>query len=247
MARAQIGTSGFYYDHWKDGVFYPKDLTKKEWFQFYASRFKSVELNNTFYRLPREKTFKDWYQKSPPGFVFALKGSRFISHVKKFKDSQEAWVNFYNRAKLLKEKLGPVLFQTPPSWRVNLDRLKDFLEVASSQVRLAFEFRHPSWFKKEVYQVLEEYKAGLCWVSSPDWPTAGVLTADFIYLRFHGQERLYSSNYSDKQLKVWAEKLKGWLKEGQDVYAYFNNDALGYAPRNAETLINLVKGDCYTG
>lgn len=243
MARAHIGTSGFYYDHWKDGVFYPQGLPKSQWLEFYTSRFDTVELNNTFYRLPREKTFQDWHRKSPPGFVFSLKGSRFISHVKKFKDPQETWGNFYNRAKLLEEKLGPVLFQTPPSWRVNLDRLKDLLAVVPSSVRLAFEFRHPSWFKKEVYQVLEGHQAGLCWVSSPDWPTAEVLTADFVYLRFHGQKRLYSSNYSGQELKEWADKFGKWLKEGRDVYAYFNNDALGYAPKNAETLMKLVEGE----
>lgn len=240
MVRAHIGTSGFYYDHWKDGIFYPPDLAKKEWLRFYASRFETVELNTTFYRLPAEETFRSWYQITPRDFVFALKGSRFLSHVKKFKDAGEVWNNFYHRAKLLKEKLGPVLFQTPPSWKKDAGRLESFLKIISKKLPLAFEFRHPSWFDEEVYRVLKKFNVSLCFVSSPDWPTAEVITTDFIYIRFHGEAGLYSSNYSDRKLSLWAKKFKKWIKEGRDVYAYFNNDALGYAPKNALTLIKLV-------
>ena len=241
MAKAFIGTSGFSYKHWGNGVFYPQGFPPREWFNFYASQFDTVEINSTFYRLPKIEVFEGWYKKAPKDFVFVLKGSRFISHVKKFKDPKEPWEVFYQRAKTLKEKLGPILFQTPPSWKRNVKRLEGFLEIVPGTVRFAFEFRHPSWFDEEVYGVLKRFNACLCFVSSPDWPTAEILTADFVYVRFHGEEKLYASNYSDEKLKKWAEKFKKWLKKGKDVYAYFNNDALGYAPQNARTLRNFCK------
>ena len=241
MARAFIGTSGFSYSHWKDGVFYPKGLSQREWFSFYASQFDTVEINSTFYRLPRVEVFEGWYKKAPKDFVFVLKGSRFLSHVKKFKDPKEPWEIFYEKALILKEKLGPILFQTPPSWQKDLSRLQNFLKIVPKNLRFAFEFRHPSWFNEEVYEVLKKFNACLCFVSSPDWPTAEVFRADFIYVRFHGEERLYSSDYSDKKLKEWAQKFKKWLKDGRDVYAYFNNDALGYAPENAKTLKRFLR------
>ena len=241
MARAFVGTSGFYYNHWKDGVFYPKGLPKKEWFRFYTSRFNTVELNSTFYRLPKIEVFKNWYKKAPKDFVFVLKGSRFISHIKKFGEVEEAWEQFWERARLLGEKLGPILFQTPPSWQKDVGRLRRFLEIVPRNVRFAFEFRNASWFDEEVYEILRNFGACLCFVSSPSWPTAEVVTSDFIYVRFHGEERLYASNYSEEKLRKWAEKFKKWLGEGKDVYAYFNNDALGYAPKNAEILKKLLE------
>lgn len=241
MARAFIGTSGFSYKHWGGGVFYPKGLSQREWFNFYASQFDTVEINSTFYRLPRVEVFQGWYKKAPKDFVFVLKGSRFISHVKKFKDPKDSWGVFYQRAKILKEKLGPILFQTPPSWQKDLGRLENFLKIVPKNLRLALEFRHPSWFDEEVYASLRKFSACLCFISSPDWPTAEVLTADFVYIRFHGEERLYSSSYSDNKLKSWAEKFNKWLRSGKDIYTYFNNDALGYAPENARTLKEFLK------
>lgn len=240
MAKAYIGTSGFFYKHWADGVFYPKGFPQRKWFNFYTSRFDTVEINSTFYRLPKIEVFQSWYKEAPKDFTFVLKGSRFISHIKKFKDPKEPWRAFYERAKVLKEKLGPILFQTPPSWKKNTERLESFLKIIPRNLRLVFEFRHPSWLDEEVYQILRKFNVCPCFVSSPDWPTVEILTADFVYVRFHGDKRLYTSNYSDAKLKEWAGKFEKWLEKGRDVYAYFNNDALGYAPENAKTLRNLI-------
>jgi uncharacterized protein YecE (DUF72 family) len=241
MPRAFIGTSGFSYKHWGNGVFYPKGLSQKEWLDFYTGCFDTVEINSTFYHLPEISVFQDWYKRVPKDFTLVLKGSRFITHVKKFKDPKDSWDIFYQSAQILKEKLGPILFQTPPFWKKDLRRLEDFLKIIPQGIRLAFEFRHPSWFREEVYKILGKFNACLCVVSSPDWPTAEVLTSDFVYIRFHGEKRLYTSNYSDEELKVWAEKFKKWLREGRDVYAFFNNDALGYAPENAKALKDFLE------
>jgi uncharacterized protein YecE (DUF72 family) len=242
MPRVFIGTSGFSYKHWGNGVFYPKGLPQSEWFNFYASYFNTVEINSTFYRLPKVEVFESWYRKAPQDFIFVLKGNRFMTHIKKFKDPKDSWDLFHQRAQVLKEKLGPILFQTPPSWKKDLRRLEGFLEIIPENLRLVFEFRHPSWFEGEVYKILRKHNnTCLCFVSSPNWPTAEVVTSDFIYVRLHGEERLYSSTYSDKQLKSWAQKFKKWLGEGKDVYAYFNNDALGYGPENAKKLRQFLR------
>lgn len=241
MPRAFIGTSGFSYKHWGDEVFYPRGLSQGKWFTYYASCFDTVEINSTFYRLPKITVFQNWYKKAPKDFVFVLKGSRSLTHLKKFKDPKEPWNIFYQRAQVLKEKLGPILFQTPPSWKKDPKRLEDFLRIVPKSLRLAFEFRHPSWFEEEVYRILQKFNACLCFVSSPHWPTARVPTADFVYVRFHGEEGLYSSSYSAERLEEWAKRFRNWIKEGRDVYAFFNNDALGYAPANAKKLREFLK------
>jgi uncharacterized protein YecE (DUF72 family) len=250
----RIGTSGYTYDHWR-GVFYPEDLPSKRWLEYYTKFFKTVELNVTFYRLLQEAAFKSWYKRTPKDFIFVLKGSRFITHVKKLHEVGPATKLFFSRANFLKEKLGVVLWQLPPSWKKNIERLESFLKMVTkkhgiasrssnarndSPVRQVFEFRHKSWFCEEIYKLLKKYKAALCVADSPEFPMAEVVTANFVYLRFHGGKILYGSRYSKKEMQEWARKIKKWAKNGFDVYAYFNNDAFGYAVENAKELKKLL-------
>ncbi len=252
--KVYIGTSGYTYYHWR-GVFYPENLPSYKWLEHYTKFFDTVELNVTFYRLPQESTFKSWYRRTPKEFVFVLKGSRFITHVKKLQGVSQATKLFFDRANLLKEKLGVILWQLPPSWKKNIERLESFLKATTKKYeiatrpsgarndnfsRQAFEFRHQSWFCDEVYKLLRKYKAALCLADSPYFPRVEKVTADFVYLRFHGGKILYGSRYSKKEMEVWAQKIKKWTKKGLDVYAYFNNDAFGYAVENAKELKKLL-------
>ncbi len=233
-----VGTSGYNYPHWGGGVFYPTNLPQKNWLEYYAKYFDTVELNVTFYRLPKKETFEGWYRRTPPHFIFAVKGSRFITHVKRLSDCEEPLKLFFNRANGLKEKLGVVLWQLPPGLHLNLMRLENFCRLLrekkySKNVRHAFEFRHQSWFCSTVYQLLEKEGFSLCIAHSNRWPSEEALTANFVYLRFHGGLVLYGSNYSYQELQEWADKAKSWLIGKRDIFAYFNNDAYGYALKNA--------------
>lgn len=244
--KALIGTSGYSYSHWWDGVFYPADVPQKKWLEFYANSFDTVELNVSFYRLPKRETFDGWRKRTPASFVFAVKGSRFITHIKKLKDCQEPLSLFFDHAGALGEKLGCVLWQLPPNLHADRDKLAGFCKLLKRAdvpkgTRQAFEFRHQSWFTEEIYQVLRENNFSLCIAHSTRWPYQEVTTADFIYLRFHGGEVLYGSNYSDKELAEWASKARRWLGEGKDIFAYFNNDAHGYAVDNAIKLRTLIE------
>jgi uncharacterized protein YecE (DUF72 family) len=264
MSKAYIGTSGYIYDHWYS-VFYPEDLTKDKWLEYYCKFFDTVELNVTFYRLPFESAFKGWYKRTPDNFLFTVKGSRFITHIKKLNDPKEPLELLFSRVKHLKEKLGVILWQLPPQFKANPDKLEKFCSLLHSftpSLRYSFEFRHESWFCPEIYEVLKKYNMALVICDYPfqlatrlparqvgDKRTAirerkqivVPETADFIYLRRHGATALYASNYSDEQLKQDAEQIKKWLKSSKDVYIYFNNDAYGYAVKNALKLKELLK------
>ena len=243
MARLLIGTSGYVYPHWRGGVFYPKNLPLKKELEYYAQNFKTVELNNPFYRLPESKTFKNWQKRVPQDFIFAVKVSRFITHIKKLKNCEKAWQVFLKRALNLKEKLGPFLFQFPPNWKKDLKRIEDFLKFLQKNDQkylYVFEFRHPSWFEENLFAILRKYQnATLCLADSPKWPFCEVITGSFVYIRMHGGKILYGSNYSKKELKDWAKKIKKYLKKNLDVYVYFNNDAYGFALKNAKELFHL--------
>ncbi|HDJ30359.1 MAG TPA: DUF72 domain-containing protein [bacterium] len=245
MVKLFIGTSGFSYSHWEDGVFYPKNLSRTRHLQYYASQFNTVELNSPFYHLPNAKTFQGWRKRTPENFVFAVKVSRFITHVKKLKDCKKEWEEFLKRASFLEEKLGPFLFQFPASWHKNLPRLKDFvgmLRKTSKDFRFAFEFRHKSWFSDDVYKFFEEQKnLSFCITDSPYWPSVEKVFGEFAYFRMHGGRSLYSSKYSQKELKELAHKIKKCLRQELDVYCYFNNDAHGYACENAKELQKLCQ------
>lgn len=235
-----IGTSGYNYEHWRS-VFYPENLPSSKWLEHYVKHFKTVELNVTFYRLPQEAAFKSWYRRTPADFLFALKGSRFISHIKKLKGTKTAIKLFFDRAKLLKEKFGMVLWQFAPGWKVNVQRFLRFLKILKRyKIPQAFEFRNETWFCQEIYGLLKKYNYALVLADSPRYPLVEKLTADYVYIRFHGGKILYGSNYSKKELLYWAEKIKKWKKQRRDVYCYFNNDARGFAVKNAGELKKMI-------
>lgn len=241
MPELQIGCSGFSYQHWK-GLFYPEDLSQRKWLEYYSNVFRSVELNVTFYRLPRPATFDAWHQQVPPDFVFSLKGSRFISHVKKLCDPAEPLKVFFESALRLKEKLAVVLWQLPPSFKMNHDRFAAFLsQLRSYPVRHAFEFRHESWIAPHIIDLCTMHGIGLCMA---DWPTFIddlPMTADFVYMRRHGHGGSYATRYSMAELQKDAARIRNYLNSGKSVFIYFNNDAHGYAPENAQQLRELLQ------
>ncbi len=230
-----IGASGWHYDHWQ-GRFYPEDLPRSDWLSFYSRQFSTVELNASFYRLPTENAFMKWYRASPAEFLFAVKVSRFITHIKQLKDAEEPLKTFLARTALLKEKLGPLLYQLPPGLHRDDERLESFLNILPGNLQHAFEFRHESWLDEAVFELLRRYHAGLCIFDMPSLTCPPVATADFAYVRFHGSQGLYSSCYSDEELAGWASRIAGLPEHVRTVYIYFNNDAQGYALKNAQTL-----------
>jgi len=262
MPNLFIGTSGWIYSHW-DGIFYPEKLSSKAKLKYYSQYFKTVEINYSFYHLPKSSTYQNWYSQTPKDFVFAIKASRFITHIKRLKGVKEAWEQFLESALNLKEKLGPILFQFPPSFQAsaeNIKRLKDFFEICdktamtecqnfvrgrasykSYNLKYALEFRHDSWCNKKIYKILRKYNVAWVIADSPRYPRADVVTANFIYIRLHGSKSMFASKYTKEELKILAKKIKNWLKQKLDIYCYFNNDAYGYAVENAKELLNLCK------
>lgn len=238
QGAVRIGTSGWQYDHWK-GVLYPDLSSPDDWFEIYADRFDTVEVNNTFYHLPDATIFDAWHDQAPPGFRYTLKFSRYGSHLKKLKDPAGSIGNFCERAERLKAYLGPVLVQLPPHWHVDVDRLDTFLAEAPRRIRWAVEFRDPSWLCEEVYDCLRRHGAALCIHDMiEDHPRE--ITGGWVYLRYHGPEPW--GCYSHQALSAEARRIRRHLDHGRDVYAYFNNDAEGYAVRNAADLARYVDG-----
>ena len=249
--KLYIGTSGWAYNHWI-GIFYPKELPSKDRLKYFSSYFNTAEINYSFYHLPTESTYKKWYQETPKDFVFSVKASRFITHIKRLKGVKIAWKKFLQNALHLKEKLGPILFQFPPSFKAtneNIKRVEEFLEnsqrirekkfAKDSRVKLAFEFRHPSWCSQEIYKLLEKYNAAWVIADSKSYPKEEICTSDFVYIRMHGPGELFASKYSDSQIKKLSNLIKKYLKNNKEVYVYFNNDFYGYAIENAKTLKRL--------
>lgn len=239
-----IGTSGWTYYDWV-GVFYPESLPSGERLGYFSKHFATAEINYSFYHLPRPETFEKWYRESSPGFVFAVKVSRFITHIKRLEGAEEAWQIFLGNALSLKEKLGPFLFQFPPSFRATdetVARLERFLTmISASDHKFAFEFRHSSWCAPPAYEVLRKYGAAWVIADSSRYPKAEAVTSRFVYVRMHGPEKLFASRYSHKDLAALASKIRGWQGDGLDVYVYFNNDYYGYAVENARELIELLR------
>lgn len=232
----RIGCSGYNYPHWR-GVFYPDDLPKKHWFDHYVQHFDCVEINNTFYKLPGADTFDRWREHAPPHFVYALKLSRYGTHQKRLKDPQQWIGNFTQVADRLGEHLGPILAQLPPNWKPDPDRLAAFLDADSGRHRWAIEVRDERWLVDEVYSVLREHGAALCWHDMIDGHPH-VDTADFVYWRFHGSDRSrrYAGSYSPQALAAHAGRLAESLAAGREVYAFFNNDEHGCAVQDAQRL-----------
>jgi len=237
-----IGTSGFSYSHWENGIFYPKNLPKRKQLEYYSQHFNTVELNSPFYHLPKKETFSKWREEVGDNFLFSLKVSKSITHIKRLNDCERDWREFFERAKNLKEKLGPFLFQFPPNFKKDVKVFQKFLKILPKNYLFAFEFRHPSWFSNEVYKIFKKRKnTCFCWIDSPKWPQLNTLVGDFLYIRFHGKESLYRSCYSEKELKEWSEVIKKYLKKGFKVFVYFNNDFQGFAVQNAKTLASYLK------
>jgi uncharacterized protein YecE (DUF72 family) len=240
-AGLHIGTSGWHYKHWK-GNFYPADLPPAQYLAWYMRHFKTVEINNCFYRLPAESAVQNWREQTPKDFCFAVKGSRFITHLKRLLEPEAALRTYLDRVQLLGPKLGPILFQLPPNWGVNLERLEAFLAALPAKKHpYVFEFRDPSWYTDAVYRLLEQYGAALC---LHDWRgerSPQELTADFTYIRFHGATGKYQGNYTAAMLESWAEKISDWHRQLRDIYVYFNNDVGGHAIKNALELESRLK------
>ncbi|HEY6963180.1 MAG TPA: DUF72 domain-containing protein [Gaiellaceae bacterium] len=233
----RIGCSGWNYAHWRNDVFYPSRCAPRNWLRFYAKHFDTVEINMTFYRLPKEHIVQRWVLESPPGFAFAVKVSRYVTHIKRLMETPEHLPLLYERIRplLRSPKLGPILWQLPPTFAVDLDRLANVLEyVQNDGYRHAFEFRHPSWFQDETYTLLREHRVALVIGDRPQVNDfqAHELTADFAFVRFHGGTHGANGNYSHAELDAWVERFALWSRE-VDVWAYFNNDWEGYAIENA--------------
>jgi uncharacterized protein YecE (DUF72 family) len=238
----RIGTSGFHYKHWK-GPFYPEKCPNSKLLDYYLQHFDTVELNNSFYRLPEASAFDCWREATPAGFVFAVKASRFLTHNKKLKDPENALNNLLPRAVHLGPKLGPVLFQLPPHWRVNRQRLMNLLEILPRDLRYAFEFRELSWMSDEVESVLNKFNAAFCIYELAGYHSPLRVIADFTYVRLHGPDPgKYQGSYSDERLRDWARQIETWATQLKAIYVYFDNDQFGYAPANAATLRTMVLG-----
>ena len=239
----RIGCSGWNYDHWRHGVFYPERCPASRWLRYYAQFFDTVELNSTFYRLPRTTAVARWVAESPPGFVFAVKVSRYVTHVKRLLETEQHLPLLLERIAPLSRspKLGPLLWQLPPTFRRDDERLAAALDAFPRELRHALEFRHESWFRPDVMALLRERNVALVIADRPE--IAGFqtheLTADFAFVRFHWGARGGGGNYAGSELDEWAERIRTWGERG-DVFAYFNNDWEGYAPRNALGLMRRL-------
>ena len=232
MSAIRIGCSGWNYQHWRHGVFYPPRLPARRWLDFYARSFDTVEINSTFYRLPRQSAVANWVRESRPGFVFAVKMSRYATHIKRLRDLAPSIALFYDRIRpfLGSPKFGPVLWQLPPGFRRDDARLAEALEQLPPG-RHCFEFRDDSWFVEEVYELLRAHGVALVIGDTPRREYPRVLTADWTFLRFHHGKRGRNGNYSERELEEWARRIESWAAE-HEVFAYFNNDWNGYAVRN---------------
>lgn len=231
-----VGTSGWQYDDWR-AVFYPERLPKRAWLAHYSAAFPTVEVNNSFYRLPSEDTFARWREESADGFVLAVKASRFITHIRRLRDCREPVSLLWSRARRLGGKLGPVLFQLPPRFGADTDLLEGFLRILPEPMLAAFEFRDRSWETEGVYETLDRAGAALVLADRPGARVPGIVTGGWSYVRFH-QGTETSPGYTRPKLARWAGRIAGL--DARDVYAYFNNDTGGAAPRDARTLIGLL-------
>ncbi len=238
-AAVHIGTSGWHYRHWC-GPFYEEKLPPAKMLPFYLRHFDTVELNNSFYKLPTISALECWRDSTPAGFCFAVKASRFITHNKKLKDPENALQHFLPRVEGLGKKLGPILFQLPPSWRVNLERLEEFLAALPRKHRYAFEFREHTWHTARVYEILHRHHAAFCIFQLAGFQSPAEVTTDFVYIRLHGPGGKYQGSYSHAQLSQWAERVRQWSEALKAIYVYFDNDQAGYAAQNALELKKLV-------
>ena len=237
MEAVRIGCSGWQYKHWR-GSFYPADLPAARWLEHYAEHFDTVELNNSFYRLPSTENFSAWRERVPAGFLYAVKASRYLTHMKKLKEPADPLRLFFSRARALRDRLGPVLYQLPPRFPLNLNRLATFLSALPKSRRHAIEFRDTSWYVDDTYELLQRHHVALCVHDMAGSATGQTLVGPFVYVRLHGPQR-YSGRYPDAALARWADWIAETTLDGTPAYIYFNNDIGGHAPRDAVRLREL--------
>lgn len=239
-APIHIGTSGWVYLHWKQR-FYPTDLPIRQWLSFYANYFQSVEINNSFYRLPNRNTLVRWANCVPPSFLFSVKASRYITHMKKLLGTIHSTQVLLRRVSVLENRLGPILFQLPPRWKINTNRLDQFLGALSDDYRYAFEFRDQSWINSEILALLTRHHAAFCVYDFDGYQSPRVITTDFAYVRLHGPDGPYRGYYDQSILADWANTLTAWAAQGHEVFCYFDNDNLANAAHNAAQLCDLIR------
>ena len=237
--RVHIGTSGWHYKHWR-GPFYPIDLKTADMLLFYVGRLDTVEINNSFYRLPVATAVKNWYEVTPAKFCFSVKGSRYLTHMKKLKDPEPGLAKFFRPIDKLKEKLGPVVFQLPPGWQCNAERLASFLAALPRKHRYAFELRDATWHNQTIYSLLCRHNAAFCIYELAGFQSPAEITADFAYVRLHGPLGAYQGSYTREHLVGWARQIHGWRGTLKDIYIYFDNDQNGFAALNALELKDMV-------
>jgi uncharacterized protein YecE (DUF72 family) len=235
----RIGASGWHYKHWR-GPFYDPKIPAARMLSFYIEHFDTVEINNSFYKLPSEETFAAWRDATPANFRYAVKASRFITHNKKLSDPQSALDKFFPRVAALDKKLGPILFQLPPQWQVNAERLESFLQALPTRYRYTFELRNPTWHNADIYRILSAYNAAFCIFHLAGFQTPLEITADFTYVRLHGPGGKYQGSYSEEALHKWADQIRRWRRRLKQIYVYFDNDQEAFAVRNALELKRMV-------
>jgi len=240
LGKVRVGTSGWHYKHWI-GPFYPPDMRPPKMLRWYAERFDTVEINNSFYRLPAETAFETWCRETTPDFCFAVKASRYITHNRKLADPESAKEKFISLVEKLGSRLGPILFQLPPNWKVNAERLDKFLTALPRRYRYVFEFRNPTWNVAPVYEALRRHNAAYCIYELAGFQSPIEITADFTYVRLHGPGNKYQGDYSGKILRSWAKRIEAWRRELKHTFVYFDNDQAGFAPKNALELKHLIE------
>ena len=238
--KVYIGTSGYTYKSW-NAAFYPKELPKRLRLEYFATQFPTVEINATFYRLPTENMALGWAKRAPRPFTYALKGSRFITHMKKLTNLDNGLDNYFLRIHPMKGRVGIILWQLPPMLQKDLPRLDDFLaQLRPYRYRHAVEFRHASWYSDDTFALLKKHKAAHVALSALNMPMNLTVTADNVYIRFHGLEGGFAHDYTRKELEPWANFCREQAAAGRTVYAYFNNDVNVRAPENAKMLMEMV-------
>jgi uncharacterized protein YecE (DUF72 family) len=238
-ASIRVGCSGWQYKHWRE-LFYPKDLPQTRWFGFYAEHFDTVEINSSFYHLPKASTFEKWRDQAPSGFCYAIKANRFITQAKKLLDCEESMERMMSATRHLGDRLGPMLYQLPPSLHLDLERLENFLNLLPNDVINVFEFRHKSWYVDEAYALLDRFGASLCLHDMRASETERLAVGPATYVRFHGGVGKYWGRYPDEKLMDWAGWLVEQARSGRSCWCYFNNDILGHALDDAQTLKSMV-------
>jgi len=235
-----IGTSGWHYGHWC-GPFYQESLPGAKMLRWYTQHFDTVEINNSVYRLPTTEALAGWCRETPREFCFAVKASRYITHNLKLKDPEQSSKKFFSQIARLGRRFGPILFQLPPGWKLNLERLDEFLGSLPTRRRYVFEFRNPTWNVPSVYETLRCHNAAFCIYELAGFQSPWEITAEFIYIRLHGPGGAYQGNYSQEQLKTWARRIRSWRRQFEHIFVYFDNDQSGFAAQNALQLKRILE------